>query len=76
MHHIITATCERSHTQIIRLDPSLTTAYVERLASLLDGTSPLYVASPLHSSSMIGKCGVCGSPIRCEVQSPKEPASA
>ena len=37
------------------------------LAEVLDGTSPMYVGSPVADGSVIGKCGICRAQIQCEV---------
>lgn len=66
--HVIHATCDSGHEERLRVARAF--EWVESLASLLDGTSPFYV-NPPADESMIGKCGICGSPIHCTVE--KEP---
>ena len=62
----ITATCRGGHTQSITYEcRSLQEA--ELFAGLLDGTSPAYVHPP-GPESVIGKCGICGTPIRATAE--------
>ena len=65
--HSITAKCSKGHTQILKYDAGLDRDFVEMQAGLLDGTSPMYIHSPIGTGSVIGKCGICGSQISCSV---------
>lgn len=62
----IRATCERGHVQAIQVDAALGRRWAIQLAGLLDGTSDLFVSKPDHNS-MIGRCGICGAHLKCEV---------
>lgn len=54
------------HRKILRMRVELGKHYAETLAGLLDGTSPYYIHKPAEGSP-IGKCGLCGAPLECEV---------
>jgi hypothetical protein len=61
----ITVRCTREpekHAKILRLNGDLGMAWAERLAGLIDGTSPFYIHGP-GPNSPIGKCCVCGAQI-------------
>jgi hypothetical protein len=63
---VIRAKCDNGHVQeiTIRNQPRW---YAEGLAFLMDGTSPMYVHSPIGTNSVIGKCGICRAQIHCEL---------
>jgi hypothetical protein len=63
----IEATCGNGHRQILQISAELGREYAYHLAGLLDGTSEMYRFPP-GPESVIGKCGVCGSQITCEVR--------
>lgn len=66
--HTLIATCEEGHTQQLHVD-GMTREWAESLAGLMDGTSSFYIRSPRSDdSSLIGKCGICGSQINCKVE--------
>jgi hypothetical protein len=65
--YIITARCENGHSQEIKIDGELGLEWAKGQAGLLDGTSPMYLHSPIGTDSVIGKCGLCRTQIRCEV---------
>jgi hypothetical protein len=62
----VKATCEAGHTQTITYDASFSREMVEVQAGLLDGTWHGFKYPP-GTDSVIGKCGICGKPIKCEV---------
>ncbi len=70
---VVIAKCPAGHEQTFYLDPSLTLEWAQQWAGLLDGSSPLYVHSPIGTDSPIGKCcfemrgSICGEQFRCEV---------
>jgi hypothetical protein len=64
---IIEARCANGHKQVLQVAESLGRDYAQHLAGLLDGTSELYRYPP-DENSVIGKCGVCGAKIECEVK--------
>ena len=66
MDWAIEATCDNGHSQVMQVAGNLGREYAERLAGLLDGTSDLYRYPP-GEESVIGKCGICGAKITCEV---------
>ena len=66
MKHKITAVCEAGHSQEIIIE-GLGREYAELQAGLLDGTSPMYIHSPIGTDSVIGKCGICRAQIHCVV---------
>lgn len=59
-------TKDEDHAKILRFKASVGREYVETLAGLLDGSSPFYIFPP-GDLSPIGKCGICGAPIKCSV---------
>jgi len=74
MTFTITARCGRGHTQDIKVDGALGLEWATEQAALLDGTSKLYKYPPTDcAQSVIGKCGICGTPIRCTVAASTEP---
>ncbi len=73
----LTCDCEAGHVQTLRISKEMSREWVEQLAGLLDGTSPLYVFPP-GSDSPIGKCcytlgvkeseySTCGKPFKAVV---------
>ena len=62
--------CDKGHTQELRVDHKLGIEYAEGLAGLMDGTSPMYVHSPIGTDSVIGKCGYpgCGAQVHSTVE--------
>lgn len=67
--------CPNGHFQKLVIK-GLGRQWAEEQAGLLDGTSPMYAFSPIGTPSVIGKCGICGTQIRCtvsEVQGEKTP---
>ena len=65
----ITAKCAEGHSQTLGVGPGLDLVWAKHLAGLMDGTSDFYVNSPRgDASSLIGKCGICGSQIDCTVE--------
>ncbi len=75
MKYTITARCANGHTQELVFD-GLGLAYTEQQAKLIDGTSSMYVHSPIGTDSVIGKCGICGAQIQCSVSEYVEPTPA
>lgn len=67
MDYTITARCEQGHSQEIRVDGSLGLEWAKGQAGLPDGSSPMYLRSPIGTDSVIGKCGICRAQIQCEV---------
>lgn len=67
MSFVITAVCENGHSQGIRIAGSLGREFADVQVGLLDGTSPLYLHSPIGTDSFIGKCGICRAQIKCTV---------
>ncbi len=63
----LTTTCDNGHIQTMTYGPGFTREWVEAQARILDGTSEMYVFKP-GPESVIGKCGICGAQIKCEVQ--------
>lgn len=64
----VTATCAEGHSQALRVDGKLGLEWAKMWAGLMDGTSPLYIYPPIGTDSLIGKCGICGSQIKCSVE--------
>jgi hypothetical protein len=64
---LIIAFCANGHTQTITIDHGLGVEYATVQAGLLDGSSSFYSHPPDQTSS-IGKCGICGMQINCEVK--------
>lgn len=62
----VTATCTEGHCQSLRVG-GMTFEWARMWVGLMDGTSPMYIHSPIGTDSLIGKCGICGSKIKCEV---------
>ena len=62
----IVAVCGGGHSQVLRVHEILGRAAAEGLATLLDGTSPMYLQRP-GADSVVGKCGICGAAFRCQV---------
>lgn len=58
--------CHNNHHQTLKVELSLGIEYARNLAGLLDGTSPMYLVPP-GESSLLGKCGICGSSITATV---------
>ena len=67
MQFLVTAKCENGHGWEVKVVGSLGRQWVEAWAGLMDGTSPLYVSSPIGTDSVIGKCGICRAQISCAV---------
>jgi hypothetical protein len=67
MNYLITAACKNNHTQTLKVGKDLGRPYAEELADLLDGTSTMYVHSPIYTDSVIGKCGICRARLTCTV---------
>ncbi len=63
----VTALCGEGHSQTLQVDASMGLEFVKQWAGLMDGTSPFYL-NPPGAESMIGKCGICGSQIKCSVE--------
>lgn len=59
----ITAVCESNHTQDLHTE-GLDRKWAEVQAGLLDGS---LLAVPPGPDSIIGKCGICNTPIKCTV---------
>lgn len=68
MNRSIRVICDGGHVQVLTLC-DVTQEYAENLAGLMDGTSPMYVYSPINTDSIIGKCGICRAKIKCDVGS-------
>jgi hypothetical protein len=66
----IEATCEKGHRQLLQIEGQ-GREWALTLAGLLDGSSEMYRFPP-GPESPIGKCGVCGSQISCEVKEGKD----
>lgn len=64
--YLIEIECEKGHKQVLQVVGELGSEWAENYAGLLDGTSPWYRFPP-GDDSVIGKCGICGSKIHCEV---------
>ena len=62
------------HAKVLRITGK-DEEYAKTLAGLLDGTSHLYVYKP-GPDSPIGKCGVCGSALGCDVREVTVPDTA
>jgi hypothetical protein len=69
---IIKLRCARDHEQIIRFR-NVDRTFAERLAGILDGTSPLYIYPP-GPESTIAKCGLCLDNITATVEDDSMPA--
>jgi hypothetical protein len=76
MTHIrLTVRCTEveNHAKVLVIDAAclppefLGLNYAKVLAGLLDGSSPFYIYPP-GPGSPIGKCGVCGGKLKCEVE--------
>lgn len=66
---VITAKCAQGHSQTLGVGPGMDLVWARHLAGLMDGTSDFYVHSPRgDDSSLIGRCGICGSQIDCKVE--------
>lgn len=66
---ILTAVCEEGHVQKLQIDGAMGMEWAQSLGGLMDGTSSFYIKSPRgDDSSLIGKCGICGSQINCKVE--------
>lgn len=66
---VLTAICEEGHKQSLQIGKGMSVEWALALAGLMDGTSSFYVHSPrCDESSLIGKCGICGSQINCKVE--------
>lgn len=67
MNYVLKAKCEGEckKEQTITYE-DFTREYVERVAGLMDGTSPLYVFKP-NGDSTLGKCETCGGKFTCTV---------
>jgi len=72
---VITATCGNGHSQRLNVDAALGRQWAEGLAGLLDGTSPMYLYSPIGTDSVIGKCGICLAQINCTIAESEGPAT-
>jgi hypothetical protein len=64
----VTARCAEGHEQTLNVDAAMGLEWVKGWVGLMDGTSPFYVHPPIGTDSMIGKCGICGSQIKCTVE--------
>jgi hypothetical protein len=64
----LTLVCASGHSQKIQLGPGFTRAMAEDYAGLIDGTSDMFIASPLGTDSPIGKCCICGAQIRAQIE--------
>lgn len=73
MRYDIMVRCENGHEQRIKFDGrAFNKQFVKTQAGLLDGSSPMY-AQPPGKDSIIGKCSICLSQIKCTiVDVPKE----
>lgn len=69
--YVIVIVCENKHEQRITVDRWRGRDYCESLASLFDGTSPLYKFSPKGTLSIMGKCGICRSELIATVEEEK-----
>lgn len=68
MKYIIEVKCDDGHVQNLYLQ-NFIKVQAQTLAGLMDGTSSLYVYSPLGDpNSLIAKCGICSAPIKCTVK--------
>lgn len=68
---VITALCDGGHRQTVHYC-GMSRKFVEGVAGLLDGSSPMYQFPP-GDDSVIGKCSKCGAKIHCTVENaPKE----
>lgn len=66
---VLTAICEEGHAQSLQIGQGMSLEWAKELAGLMDGTSSFYQRSPRgDESSLIGKCGICGSQINCKVE--------
>jgi len=66
----ITVRCQREpakHAKILRLKSEQGRQYADTLASLLDGSSPLFIHKP-GPDSPIGKCATCGGGVEASVE--------
>jgi hypothetical protein len=74
---LVTAKCDNGHEQKIKfINPvegvkTDDLAWAKTWAGLMDSTSQLYVASPIGTDSVIGKCGICKAQIHCTVSESK-----
>jgi hypothetical protein len=64
-HYVAAARCDDGHEQQLKVHMSCERRRV--FAGLMDGTSEFYIHSPLGTDPVIGKCGLCGAQIKCEV---------
>ncbi len=64
--HQVKLVCENGHEQVIKVN-GMTDDWVEMWAGLLDGTSPMFVHSPIGTDSVIGKCGICQKQLKATV---------
>lgn len=72
LYWVVKAVCESGHVQTFKLDcNTFSREYAEQWAALLDGTSQMYVYPP-GRESVIGKCGICQEPYKCEVNEDAE----
>lgn len=62
---LVKAVCEKGHEQVIQTAMPL--AWAQQWAALMDGSSSFYIYPPRGTDSAIGKCGICGAQIECEV---------
>jgi hypothetical protein len=66
----ILARCREGHTQTIEYQ-GIPRRFVENQAGLMDGSSELFKFRPMPGRGepgTIGKCGICGSQITCQVK--------
>lgn len=62
----VTMTCGNGHVQQV-VYSGVARAFVEGVAGLMDGTSPMYVHPP-GPDSVIGKCGICRAWLKAKVE--------
>jgi len=67
VNYTITVHCENGHTQEVRVDGLLGPEWVRNQAAFLDGSSRFYLEPAVRTGGVIGRCGICGSRIRCGV---------
>lgn len=55
------------HAKILRVDSIMGRPFVDLIAGVFDGRSPMYIYQP-GPQSTIGKCATCGSTLTSEIE--------
>ena len=59
--------CDNGHESRLEMH-GMTEEMVKDYAQLIDGSSPMYVYSPIGDpKSSIGKCNICGAQFTCSI---------